>query len=232
MKGIRFLAVPVLVCGLAMSMSASAQDMSFGLEETGQSRAPVKLGKPSKRLAEALSAFEGKNYEAAAMGFERVAAGKSKDGRGNRQRAQFLLGQSLYQMGYYQSALTVFDDISAEGPGHLYFGETLEWLGLLGVEASRVFGDHREGGPLRHRRARRVQREESGALQSASLFDGATSLRAGLVPSGHRCLSGGRPELRAVHLREVLRRHLVHSHAPGPSGHRIVPFDPRGDRCG
>ena len=78
MKGIRFLAAPVLVCGLAMSMSASAQDMSFGLEETGQSRAPVKLGKPSKRLAEALSAFEGKNYKGAAMGFERVAAGKSK----------------------------------------------------------------------------------------------------------------------------------------------------------
>jgi TolA-binding protein len=131
MKGIRFLAAPVLVCGLAMSMSASAQDMSFGLEETGQSRAPVKLGKPSKRLAEALSAFEGKNYKGAAMGFERVAAGKSKDGPGNRQRAQFLLGQSLYKMGYYQSALTVFDDISAEGPGHLYFGDTLEWLGLL-----------------------------------------------------------------------------------------------------
>jgi len=131
MKGIRFLAVPVLVCGLAMSMSASAQDMSFGLEETGQSRAPVKLGKPSKQLADALSAFEGKKYEPAAMGFERVVAGKSKDGRGNRQRAQFLLGQSLYQMGYYQPALTVFDDISAEGPGHIYFGETLEWLGLL-----------------------------------------------------------------------------------------------------
>ena len=131
MKGIRFLAVPVLACGLAMSMSASAQDMSFGLEETGQSRAPVKLGKPSKRLAAAQSAFEGKKYEEAAMGFERVAAGKSKDGRGNRQRAQFLLGQSLYQMGYYQSALTVFDDISAQGPGHIDFGQTLEWLGLL-----------------------------------------------------------------------------------------------------
>ena len=131
MKWIRFLAAPVLVWGLAASMSASAQDMSFGLEETGQSGAPAKLGKPSKRLAEALSAFEGKKYEAAAMGFERVSAGKSKDGRGNRQRAQFLLGQSLYKMKYYQSALTVFDDISAQGPGHLFFGDTLEWLGLL-----------------------------------------------------------------------------------------------------
>ena len=131
MKWIRFLAAPVLICGLAASMSASAQDMSFGLEETGQSGAPAKLGKPSKRLAEALSAFEGKKYEAAAMGFERVSAGKSKDGRGNRQRAQFLLGQTLYKMKYYQSALTVFDDISAQGPGHLFFGDTLEWLGLL-----------------------------------------------------------------------------------------------------
>ena len=131
MKGIRFWAVPVLICGLAMPMAVGAQDMSFGLEETGQSRAPVKLGKPSKRLAEALSAFEGKKYEDAAMGFERVSAGKSKDGPGNRQRAQFLLGQSLYKMGYYQSALTVFDEVSAQGPGHLYFGDTLEWLGLL-----------------------------------------------------------------------------------------------------
>jgi hypothetical protein len=135
MKGIRCLAAPVLICGLAMSMSAGAQDMSFGLEETGQSGAPVKLGKPSKLLADAQSAFESEKYEAAAMGFERVSAGKSKDGRGNRQRAQFLLGQTLYHMKYYQSALTVFDDISAQGPGHLYFGETLEWLGLL---ASRL----------------------------------------------------------------------------------------------
>jgi tetratricopeptide (TPR) repeat protein len=131
MKGIRFWAVPALICGLGFPMSAAAQDMSFGLEETGQSRAPVKLGKPSKRLAAATTAFEGKDYEAAAMGFERVSAGKSKDGRGNRQNAQFLLGQSLYQMGYYQSALTVFDEISAAGPGHYNFGETLEWLGLL-----------------------------------------------------------------------------------------------------
>lgn len=131
MKWNRFLAAPVLICSLAMSMSAAAQDMRFGLEETGQSRAPAKLGKPSKRLTAALSALDSKKYEEAAMGFERVSAGKSKDGRGNRQRAQFLLGQTLYQMGYYQPALTVFDDISAQGPRHRYFGDTLAWLGKL-----------------------------------------------------------------------------------------------------
>jgi TolA-binding protein len=119
---------------------ASAQDMSFGLEETGQADAPTKLGKPSAQLAEALSAFEAKRYEEAAVGFERVASGKSKDSRGNHDRAQFLLGQSLYQMGYYQSALTVFDDISAQGPRHLFFGDTLEWLGLLASQLPESSG--------------------------------------------------------------------------------------------
>ncbi|MGB8331974.1 MAG: hypothetical protein WCE62_17745 [Polyangiales bacterium] len=131
MNWIRCLAAPVLICGLATPVWVGAQDMSFGLEETGQSKAPVKLGKPSQKMAEAQSAFESKKYEDAAIGFELVSSGKSKDDRGNRQHAQFLLGQSLYQMGYYQSALTVFDDISAQGPAHLHFGETLQWLGML-----------------------------------------------------------------------------------------------------
>jgi tetratricopeptide (TPR) repeat protein len=65
------------------------------------------------------------------MGFEQVAAGKSRYGRGNRQKAQFMLGRSLYAAGYYQSALTVFDEVSEQGPGHLFFGNALEWLGKL-----------------------------------------------------------------------------------------------------
>ena len=118
MNWIRFWAAPALVAGLCVGAPAVAQDMSFGLDETGQSEAPVKLGKPSKKLAAALSAFDAKKYEEAAMGFERVVAGQSKDGRGNRNRAQFMLGQTLYKMGFYQSSLTVFDDISAQGPRH------------------------------------------------------------------------------------------------------------------
>ena len=140
MNWIRCWAVPALLVGLWVGAPAGAQDMSFDLEETGQSKAPVKLGKPSKMLAEAQSAFEAKNYEEAAMKFERVVAGKSKDGRGNRNKAQFLLGQTLYDMGFYQSSLTVFDDISAQGPSHLYFGETLEWLGKLASKLPEASG--------------------------------------------------------------------------------------------
>ena len=140
MNWIRCWAAPALVAGLCVGAPAVAQDMSFGLDETGQSEAPVKLGKPSKKLAGALSAFDAKKYEEAAMGFERVAAGKSKDGPGNRNKAQFMLGQTLYEMGFYQSSLTVFDDISAQGPRHLYFSETLEWLGMLASKLPEASG--------------------------------------------------------------------------------------------
>jgi len=136
----RFWAAPALIAGLCVGTPAFAQDMSFGLEETGQSEAPVKLGKPSKKMAAALSAFEANKLEEAAMGFERVTAGKSKDSRGNRNKAQFMLGQTLYKMGFYQSSLTVFDDISAQGPRHLFFSETLEWLGLLASKLPEASG--------------------------------------------------------------------------------------------
>lgn len=140
MKSIRLWAAPVLIWTAFIGARASAQDMTFGLEETGQSEAPVKLGKPSKQLAEALSAFEAERYEDAAVGFELVASGKSKDDRGNRNKAQFMLGQALYRMRYYQSALTVFDDISSQGPRHVFFGETLQWLGMLASKLPEASG--------------------------------------------------------------------------------------------
>lgn len=142
-KRIQLWAASMALAALCVGAPVAAQDMSFGLEETGQSDAPAKLGKPSKRMAEANKAFEAKSYEQAAMGYQRVAAGKSRDGRGQRQRAQFMLGQTLYDMGFYQSSLTVFDEISAKGPGHLFFGDTLEWLGKLASklpESSGIIG--------------------------------------------------------------------------------------------
>ncbi|MGB5810592.1 MAG: hypothetical protein WBG86_08690 [Polyangiales bacterium] len=140
MKWIHLWAASVAWIGLCVGVPADAQDMSFGLEETGQSQAPAKVGKPSKKMAEATQSFEAKKYESAAMGFERVVAGKSKDGRGQRQTAQFMLAKTLYAMGFYQSSLTVFDEISEQGPAHLYFGDTLEWLGKLSTKLPEASG--------------------------------------------------------------------------------------------
>ncbi len=195
MKSIRFLAAPMLIGVLAGAAVAGAQDMSFGLEETGQSGAPVKPGKPSAQLAEALTAFESKRYEAAAIGFEQVVSGKSKDGRGNRQRAEFLLGQTLYKMRYYQSALNVFDEISAMGPAHLFFGDTLEWLGLLASKLPESSGIIEKVGRYGIGALDEFQRERPQALRPVALLDGATPLRAGVVSSGDRCLPRSRAKL-------------------------------------
>ena len=118
------------------AMPAYAQ-MTFSVDETTSS---AKEGKPSPTLSQALSDYQKGNYEKAAIGFSRVAEGKTKDPRGNKHKAQFFLGKSLHHMRYYQTALTVFDDISAAGPQHLYFAQTLQWLGQLGSQLPESAG--------------------------------------------------------------------------------------------
>ncbi len=116
---------------IASPLGAFAQDMSFTMEETGQQAAPKELGKPSKALANALRLYQQQQFEEAAVQLKRVVDGKTRDKRGNKQRAQFFLGKSLYKLRYYQSALVIFDEISEKGPSHMYFGDTLSWLAQL-----------------------------------------------------------------------------------------------------
>ncbi len=112
---------------VASATLARAQDMSFSLEESGQGQAH-KVGKPSKTLAQGLKLFEAKDYRKAALKFDSVARRKTKDQAGNVDQGQFYLGRSLFELGYYQSALQVFDDISAAGPKHAFFGDALRYL--------------------------------------------------------------------------------------------------------
>ena len=77
MGGIRFWAVSLLAGAMLVS-SAAAEDMNFTIEETGQKSAPAKLGPPSKTLAEALSLYESKKYEDAAVQLKQVVDGKTK----------------------------------------------------------------------------------------------------------------------------------------------------------
>lgn len=114
--------------------------MSFTMEETGQQATPKKLGTPSKTLAEGLRLYQEQKFEEAAIKFKRSADGKAKDKRGNRQRAQFFLGKSLYKLRYYQSALVIFDEISEAGPKHLYFGDALTWLAQLASQLPESAG--------------------------------------------------------------------------------------------
>lgn len=141
----------LVVLGLALgatSATAFAQDMSFGLEETGAEPAaapaaappPADAGPPSEALANALRMYSDERYMEAAVQFQRVVEGETPDTAGNVQKAQFFLGKSLYHLHYYQSALAVFDEISEMGRGHLFFDQTLQWLAQLGSQLPEPAG--------------------------------------------------------------------------------------------
>ncbi|MDD9971565.1 MAG: hypothetical protein OXR73_35310 [Myxococcales bacterium] len=123
------------------SAQATAQDMQFGLEETGAAPVgPPAEGPPSEALANALRLYSQERYTEAAVQFQRVVEGETPDAPANVQKAQFFLGKALYHLHYYQSALAVFDEISELGRGHLFFDQTLQWLAQLASQLPEPAG--------------------------------------------------------------------------------------------
>ncbi len=99
---------------VASATVAHAQDMQFGLEESGQAppMGPPAEGPPSEALGNALRMYTQERYQEAAVQFQRVVEGETPDAPANVQEAQFFLGKCLYHLHYYQSALAVFDEVS------------------------------------------------------------------------------------------------------------------------
>ena len=126
------------------SSKAAAQDdgggMQFDIEETGQPAAPPAEGPPSEALANALRLYQQERYPEAAVQFQRVVEGETQDAQANVQKAQFFLGKCLYHLRYYQSALSIFDEIGQQGQSHLYFDQTLQWLAQLASQLPEPAG--------------------------------------------------------------------------------------------
>ena len=127
---------------LSSGATVSAQDMSFDMKETGQApnAKPPAEGPPSEALANALRLYQDKRYPEAAVQFQRIIEGEVKDSEGNKQKAQFFLGKTLFHLEYYQSALSVFDEISQVGKAHLFFDQTLQWLAQLASQLPEPAG--------------------------------------------------------------------------------------------
>lgn len=122
------------------STRAAAQDMVFSVEDTGAPAAPPAEGPPSEALANALRLYQQERYMEASVQFQRVVGGETDDAPANVQKAQFFLGKALYHLRYYQSALAIFDEITQQGQGHLYFGQTLQWLAQLASQLPEPAG--------------------------------------------------------------------------------------------
>jgi hypothetical protein len=133
----------VLLGASIVPAAAAAQDMTFDESEGAEAvegeappaeappPPPPAEGPPSEPLANALRLYENDDYGAAAIEFQRVVDGETGDQPANVQQAQFFLAKSMYHLGFYQTALAVFDEITQLGTGHLYFDQTLEWLAQL-----------------------------------------------------------------------------------------------------
>lgn len=135
----KFVGVLSVVAMLPLGV-ASAQDMEFTLEETGQPPAPPAEGPPSEALANALRLYQQERFQEAAVQFQRVVEGETQDAPANVQKAQFFLGKCLYHLRFYQSALAIFDEITQQGQAHLYFSQTLQWLAQLATQLPEPAG--------------------------------------------------------------------------------------------
>ena len=132
----------LLVCSHFPSPGpVKAQDMVFGMDEasTGR-RGRVRGGPPSRVLANAFRMYQRERYEEAAVQLQRVVQGETRDAPANVQKAQFFLGKTLYHLQFYQSALSLFDEISEKRRRHVFFDQTLQWLAQLASQLPESAG--------------------------------------------------------------------------------------------
>ena len=135
----RLLTKASLIAVTALSMTAYAQPKKGG-------GAPAPAGKggdmefepesaastpPSKTLERAIKLYDKKDFFSASIELKKVLDGESGDDAKNKQRAEFFMGKTLYQMGFYAGSLAYFDKIVQAGDAHTYHGAALKWLAAL-----------------------------------------------------------------------------------------------------
>jgi len=91
----------------------------------------VASGPPSKVLERAIKLYDKKDFPSASIELKKVLDGESGDDAKNKQRAEFFMGKTLYQMSFYAGSLAYFDKIVAAGDAHTYHAAALKWLAAL-----------------------------------------------------------------------------------------------------
>ncbi|MDB4970482.1 MAG: Tetratricopeptide repeat protein [Myxococcales bacterium] len=88
-------------------------------------------GPPSKVLERALKLYDAEDYANSSIELNKVIEGQSGDDEANKQRGEFFMGKTLFNMKYYSASLSYFDKIVQKGPSHRYYQKTLQWLASL-----------------------------------------------------------------------------------------------------
>ncbi|MEZ4362314.1 MAG: hypothetical protein R3B48_19145 [Kofleriaceae bacterium] len=97
-------------------------------------------GQMSSTLERAISLYEDKDWFSASIELKKVLEGESGDSARNKQRAEFFMGKTLYQLQFYAGALSFFGAIATAGPDHPHHAATLKWLAALSVKLPDTSG--------------------------------------------------------------------------------------------
>ncbi len=94
--------------------------------------APVDQASPA--LDRATKLYDTEEYYSASIELFKVVEGESGDSVANKQKAEFMMGKTLYKLRFYAASITFFDRIVQKGAAHAHYNETLKWLASLSRE--------------------------------------------------------------------------------------------------
>jgi len=121
-------ALPLLAALLLTGNPAAAQDeeMTFGAMEVGEVVPAVEV------MDSGVQKYDAKDFAGASLDFyDIVAREDDPEAEKFKQKAEYMLGRALYQLGYYQSAMSFFERIVEAGTEHRYFRATHKMLYLI-----------------------------------------------------------------------------------------------------
>ena len=95
---------------------------------------------PSPTMDRAERLYNDDEFESASIELYKVAEGETKDPAALRQRAEFLMGKTLYKMAFYSASMGYFARVVEGGPKHPHYFETLKWLASLSHKVSDATG--------------------------------------------------------------------------------------------
>lgn len=84
-------------------------------------------GPPSKTLERAIKLYDKQDFYSSSVELQKVLDGESGDAAANKQRADFFMGKSLFQLKYTAASLAMFDRI-VQNTEHRYHQATIKWL--------------------------------------------------------------------------------------------------------
>ena len=136
MRSVRKLSVPLIAAlVIATTVQAAPKEGEIEMESDNVASSP-----PSKTLERAIKLYNKQDFFSASIELKKVIDGESGDDAKNKQRAEFFMGKTLFNMGknakpkpwgFYAASLAYFDKIVQAGDAHTYHAATLKWLAAL-----------------------------------------------------------------------------------------------------